>query len=339
MIWALLKNTPGNEFLRIYTADSLGQGSWSSLWTPATHRMNTAYIAWDTVSNRVHILYVKQGNTPKHICFNRNNSTWVDNLRCPPLSAGNVSANDMVWVRYNGASYLYLLRDFGGSSKNFMRYNVVANSWDSTICQLPSLMWSGAAICWDGNTQTDSGCLYAFSGGDYNQHLGWGFWKYSIKTNSWTRKNGPTEKPSVGSLAYRKRQSGGDLIYALIRLDRKYFAQYNVSSNSWQYLADTPRELCHGAALIYMPALRRAFAFRGGSNKDFWRYVPSNEDEGTDWGELSAGFDAFDDEEEEINVFDPGWSKDGQWVVFPNRKPLVIIKFTSGVRMVQKRQQ
>jgi|GEM_PF-5520004 len=42
MNWALLKNTPGNEFLRIYTADSLGQGSWSSLWTPATHRMNTA---------------------------------------------------------------------------------------------------------------------------------------------------------------------------------------------------------------------------------------------------------------------------------------------------------
>lgn len=78
-IWALLKNSPGNEYIRIYLADSLtpSQGSWSSLWTPATRRAHSVQIAWDTIESCVHVVYLKQAKTPKHMRYNITSQAWM----------------------------------------------------------------------------------------------------------------------------------------------------------------------------------------------------------------------------------------------------------------------
>jgi|GEM_PF-2588855 len=270
-------------------------------------------MAWDTVLNRVHFIYVKLDDGWSHVAYKRNepNNPWITLAPPPDRRKDYLSGNDMVWARYNDTSYLFVPRK--PNSEIFYRYNVTNNTW-TVQANLPRLFKRGSAVCWDGGAY-----IYALAGQGYGQYpLVWSgreFYRYSIPGNCWTRLadvNIGNKAVNCGSLAYRKR-AGGDEIYAFTKKDENWFRRYNVNTNSWDSKANTPNDIENGSALIYMPN-EKIYAFRGGNNNTFWRYNPDAEDGGDGGKDLVATFDESESNIEDVQ--DPGWSNDGQWVVY-----------------------
>lgn len=306
-IYAFIGPLTGTNVIWKYKATATDSGIWCDPLQTYSPRVKSSHMAWDTVSNQVHVLYNKQDNTWRHFAYDRNLKCWLGFPNPLPFRGGCASCNDLVYVRYNGVSYLYLLRNFAGVDYNFVRFNCSSGSWENRASMLQQPI-TGAALCW--NEQTGSGSLiYAFSGTNTSSSPPpYAFYCYNVASNSWQGiTNGPGYYTSAGSLAYRKNQSGTDLIYALIRVNQTYFKQYNIGSNSWTSLSGTPTPLKHGDALVYIPntSIQRAFAFRGGTNKEFWRYVPGNLDEDGGENEFPVICDNADDEN--VAIQDLSW--------------------------------
>ena len=291
-----------------------GLDTWLTAIPTSGPRKKSSHMAWDSVANKIHFLYQKQtDNKWQHSVLNRLTYypyyQWQNAPKPLIIRGGCASCNDMVWVRYNGISYLYLLRNFAGVNYNFVRYNCNSQTWEQKA-SMPQQPITGAAMCWNERNDSNS-YIYAFSGTNTsNSPPPRAFYRYKVAKDSWQGMSGPGSYTSAGALAYRKK-TGGDLIYAFIRVDKNYFKQYDVLTNTWDSLASTPYALKHGDALVYIPRDTLVFAFRGGDNKDFWRYVPSATDEGGEEKETTV-----EDNDPEPDPEDPGWSHDGEWVIF-----------------------
>jgi len=314
-IYAFIGPVNTTYSIQRYETDVDTWGRWRSAVSVTGPRKKSSHMAWDSTygtlgKGRVHFLYLKQDNTWQHKALNRNNGNWTSLANPIIIKGGCASSNDIVWVKKGDTSCLYLLRNFAGTNCNFVRYNCSNDSWQWKT-SMPQQPITGAALCW--NERTDDSCfIYAFSGTNTsNSPPPRAFYRYNVASNSWQGLSDPGAYTSAGALAYRKK-SGGDLIYAFIRVEKNYFKQYNVSTNTWDSLASTPYDLKHGDALVYIPRDTLVFAFRGGDNKHFWCYTPSAADKGGEEKEITT--EVTDDAEPEPE--DPGWSHDGEWVIF-----------------------
>jgi len=152
-------------------------------------------------------------------------------------------------------NYVYAFR--GDNSKDFWRYDILANSWTS-LADAPSKVKHGGALTYDGGNY-----IYAFRG-NYSHD----FWRYDISANSWTSlAYTPSKVKYGGSLAY----DGSNYIYAFRGNNSKSFWRYDISANSWAPLVDTPEKVRYGGAITYNGS-GYVYGLRGNDSQDFWRY-------------------------------------------------------------------
>jgi len=65
----------------------------------------------------------------------------------------------------------------------------------------------------------------------------------------------------------------GDYIYTL--WSRKTFGRFDINTETWEFLADTPAPIGHGASLAYPGSGDLIYAARGAGSKEFWTYSTS----------------------------------------------------------------
>jgi len=286
--------------------------TWGNPISTGGKRRRGACIAWDSVLNRVHFIYVKLDETYSHKVFLVDSNIWRT-LKPPPPPFKHskkpiaLSKNDMVWVRYRNSSYLFAFSAPFKKDFYFLRYNVANDSW-TLAADPPRKIEPGAALCWSGDS-----FIYAFTGWS-----GKWFYRYCIPKDTWTRLADVniTDDVNCGSLVYRKRASG-DEIYAFTTRGKNWFRRYKVNKDSWDVRLQTPADYNEGSALVIMPG-DTIYAFRGGDTT-FWRYIPDFNDYSNEGKGLIAGFDALEKDEPESGIEDvqnPGWSNDGQWIIF-----------------------
>jgi hypothetical protein len=116
--------------------------------------------------------------------------------------------------------------------------------------------------------------LYTFRNTSYGQFL-----RYDMDTREWK------EMAYVPISTYEvldATTNGTSKIWAFAtRNNRKHFLEYDIASNSWSFLANSPDLLVQGATLEYVPGqISYIYAFRGGS-VDFYRYHLSGASAGT----------------------------------------------------------
>ena len=144
---------------------------------------------------------------------------------------GSVTAGGT--LRWNGEGFIYA---FQGGSINMWRYNILLNTWRTTLTPTPSAVTNGGALCSDGSSY-----LYAFQGGSTV------FWRYNRTTDYLLAPMAPApEVVSEGAaLAYT-----GNYIYALRGGGSTDFWRYSISGNSWSAMASTPDGVGYGGALV-----------------------------------------------------------------------------------------
>jgi hypothetical protein len=160
----------------------------------------------------------------------------------------------------SGSGSIYALR--GDDKKDFWRYDIGTNTWDTTLSQTPDKVKEGGALAYDGGD-----FVYALRGKDTKD-----FWRYSISGNSWqTLTDAPDKVKGGGALAY---DSSGGFVYALRGNGSKDFWRYDTSSDTWDTsLTQTPDKVKEGGALV-ADGSGSVYALRGDKKKDFWRFDP-----------------------------------------------------------------
>ncbi|MBN1161592.1 MAG: hypothetical protein JXA17_06585 [Dehalococcoidales bacterium] len=116
--------------------------------------------------------------------------------------------------------------------------------------------------------QWGSGYIYAFKGSETKT-----FWRYDIATDTWSAlADAPCNVAAGGALAC----DGNNYIYALHgnlsgdwHQDR-YFSRYDIASNTWTSLANTPSSVGEGGSLTFDGTY--IYALRGNYRQHFWRY-------------------------------------------------------------------
>jgi len=63
----------------------------------------------------------------------------------------------------------------------------------------------------------------------------------------------------------------GNYIYAFFTF--KKFGRFSISTQTWEYLADTPAEVGVGSCLSYLAGSTHIYALQGSGTKNFWRYT------------------------------------------------------------------
>jgi hypothetical protein len=121
--------------------------------------------------------------------------------------------------------------------------------------------------------QLGGDCIYAFRGGETKT-----FWRYDVATDTWSAlSDAPHDVAAGGALVY----DGNNYIYALHgnlsgdwHQDR-YFSRYNIASDTWLSLANTPSSVGEGGSLAFDGTY--IYALRGNCRQHFWRYdISSN---------------------------------------------------------------
>jgi len=139
-----------------------------------------------------------------------------------------------------------------------------ADFTSGTLVQLDALTSPGDVKL----TQWGSGYIYAFRGSETKT-----FWRYDIATDTWSAlADAPYNVAAGGALV----SDGNNYIYALHgnlsgnwHHDR-YFSRYDIASNTWSSLAQTPCSVGEGGSLTFDGTY--IYALRGNYKQHFWRY-------------------------------------------------------------------
>jgi len=190
--------------------------------------------------------------------YNTSTSGW-DDLKMPVFGFKNAIA--MAWDKGN---YIYVLPGASYSEVEgegiflFYHYDITANTW-TKLNNTPHTNGAGDALCFvPGQVLNVSGdnFLYAILGSNeprakFPNTIGSKFYRYSIANNSWSSElSFPWSSTDDGcSLVW----TGDDCLYALrgeyIEGDACYdFRRYNITSNSWEKMADIPARPYNGGS-------------------------------------------------------------------------------------------
>jgi len=198
--------------------------------------------------------------------------------------AWSSKANTPASVSYGGSiengppGYLFALR--GANSNSFWRYDISTNTWsDEAAANSPQAAGTGASLEYDENQY-----IYMIRGGNDDAFL-----RYDTLTDSWetlanTDFGSPTTQTNNlvgygGDLAY----DGNDIIYAIQGNTRSGFASYNVGTNSWTPLPNTPALTYYGGRIEYDATTDSVFYIPGWDKPYFYKYDISSQT----WSTLS----------------------------------------------------
>ena len=187
--------------------------------------------------------------------YSISNNTWEDltNLK------------DLVW---NGATaatdgtYIYLLR--GSATQDFWRYDPATDIW-TTMSSPAAAIYTGAGLqYYDGN-------LYAVRG--YNTAT---MYRYNISANTWytTATGGSALTSAPGNLNEDHTTTiRSDEIFVTRDQATQSFYKYNITSNAWSTLTNTP-QVTRYVGVVYNSSDDFVYVFRGNGTYDMWKYDP-----------------------------------------------------------------
>lgn len=159
----------------------------------------------------------------------------------------------------------------GNNVKEFMRYNVNANTW-TALADITStqVVYYGGSLEWAGGDY-----MFAYPG--YNTDE---FYRYSISGDTWTARSSPAQVFYYGSSmtyvpngTYCSDASG--CLFAMRGANTHQFIRYDISGNVWTNLTPTPFFIGYGGSIIYDNGY--LYAKAGYYQDDFFRYDIAND--------------------------------------------------------------
>ena len=248
-----------------------GAAATSLLNTTAYNDSTMAFDGADT------IFVLQSVNTKKFFKYSISNKTWSS------LADITSTANP-----YEGTAITYVpngthCADAGGcvftlvgnNVKEFMRYNVSANTWTTL------LDYSGAAVVttevYYGGSLVWAGGDYLFATPGYNTDQ---FYRYSISGNSWVARSSPVQPFYYGaSMTYVPHgtycSDATGCIFATRGSNTHQFLRYDIGANIWTHQTPAPFWMGYGGTITYNNGY--IYAARGGVGDDFFRYDIANE--------------------------------------------------------------
>lgn len=212
------------------------------------------------------VLYATQGgNVPTFWKYTIATDTWTTVSSAPKnfYIGGSIS--------YDGSRYIYGLP---GSDDAFYRYDTTTDQWTvrtNTQFGNPNAA-DGQTVNYDSDSVYDGrNNIYVMQGNYYPY-----FAKYSIATdatygetaNTWTvLASSPTGIYTGGSLAYDATTGS---IYMTRGNWKNNYYRYNIETNEWSQMADTPGTFDQGASQVVYNGY--IYAFRGANTTSFYRY-------------------------------------------------------------------
>lgn len=184
------------------------------------------------------------------------NNTWEEKTMAPDLIYGGSSlATD--------GTYVYALR--GTATSDFWRYDPADNTWD-VKSSTPATVYVGSGLVYY------SGNLYAPRGYGSNT-----MYRYNISADAWytTTTGGAAMVVVPGTLNEdHKIAIKNDEIFITRDQGTQSFYKYNITSNTWTTLTNTPQATRYVGA-IYNSSDDTVYVFRGNGTYDFWKYNPT----------------------------------------------------------------
>ena len=211
-------------------------------------------------------LYASQGNnTSTFWKYDIDQNSWEAVSSAPKNFYYGAS------LSFDGTRYVYAIP---GNDDAFYRYDTQNNSWMSMAnidfgnpnTADGQRTYIGSDSNYDGRNN-----IYVIQG-NYYPYLA----KYSIAddpeygetANTWTPlTNAPTGVYEGGSITY---DTENEVLYAVRGNWRKNFFKYDVASDSWTELPDTPSTFAYGASLSYHNGY--IYATRGANSSNFYRF-------------------------------------------------------------------
>ncbi|KSV17889.1 hypothetical protein CY91_03965 [Dehalococcoides mccartyi] len=209
--------------------------------------------------------YAFQGGSNTFLRYDSTTDVWSI-LANAPGTASDGSA--LVYVN-QGTGYIYAFR--GGNTTTFWRYDILANTWSTTLAAAPFGVNNGASMVWTGGND-----LFAVFGNSK------AFRRYNIPSDTWLKTNAlgsnlPNSRSNIlsgGCLAWDRN----NYIYAL-NGGTIGFQRYSISGNAWTNMANAPSAIGTGGSLSYPYATYNAayslYATRGVGTVSFYSYSPS----------------------------------------------------------------
>ncbi len=167
----------------------------------------------------------------------------------------------------------------GGNTTGFWRYDVAANTWSDGDASDPSQqIYYGSAMIYDGDQY-----IYAFKGNDD------AFMVYDILSDTWSNltsvnfgspMNQTTNATYTGAdLVY----DGNNNIYAIQGNTRTGFSTYNIDSDSWTVLPNTPLPSSNDSQIVYDAPTNSIYFTVATGRVYFYKYSISDQE----WTRLS----------------------------------------------------
>lgn len=183
-------------------------------------------------------------------------NTWESLTDAPDLvdNGGSIATD---------GTYIYAIRGIG--TTDFWRYDPAANTW-ATKASTPGSMSSGAGVIYY------SGNLYATRGAGTGT-----LYRYNISSDTWfaTATGGATMTTAPGTFSEATTITlKSDEIYVLRGINTNSYYKYNITSNAWSTLTNTPQTTRY-VGNVYNAADDYVYVFRGNGAYDFWKYNTS----------------------------------------------------------------
>lgn len=223
---------------------------------------NGADMAHVSSSNKI---YTLRGNSQNFYEYDMATDVWSSKANTPAsVSYGGSIEN-------GPAGYLFALR--GANTSSFWRYDISANTWsDEAAANSPQAAGTGASLEYDENQY-----IYMIRGGNDDAFL-----RYDTLSDTWdtlanTDFGSPTTQTNNlvgygGDLAY----DGSGTIYAIQGNTRSGFASYNISTNSWTPLPNTPALTYYGGRIEYDETSDSVYYLPGWDKPYFYKYDVSS---------------------------------------------------------------
>ncbi|MFA6005821.1 MAG: fibronectin type III domain-containing protein [Patescibacteria group bacterium] len=204
----------------------------------------------------------------------------------------------------------YIYAEFGGYQKEFYRYSIQTNTWEA-LSNMLDLVYGGAScstdgtniFCLRGTSTTDfwkytvatntwsgvsnpalamyNGAILNYYDGNFYALRGGGtttMYRYNVSANSWhtttTNNTTPLAVMPASNTEDKTAALRGDEIFVTRGQATQTFYKYNISSNTWTTLTNTPQATRYVGA-VYNAADDYVYVFRGNGQYDFWKYNPT----------------------------------------------------------------
>ncbi|NTV40731.1 MAG: hypothetical protein HGA61_00430 [Candidatus Moranbacteria bacterium] len=257
----VLRGGAQNGFYRY----ALATDTWTSIATPGVVGYGGAIEACSDG-----FLYIAQGgNTSTFWKYEISSGTWFNSSTDISSAPKNFYIGGS--LASDGLRYIY---GFPGSDDAFYQYDTVTHNWTAKAnAQFgnPNSV-DGQTVNYDSDSVYDGRNNIYVTQGSYYPY----FAKYSIANdpahgeiaNTWTvLAPAPTGIYTGGSLVF---DPGTDSIYSTRGNWKNNFYRYDVTTNSWSQLPDTPATFDQGASqTVYNGYI---YAFRGAGTANFYRY-------------------------------------------------------------------